>query len=100
VLGWIGVFMTGSVVNNNTLFASIQTTAASGVGVDGALLVAANTAGGVMAKLISPQSIAIATAAVGQTGQEGQLMKMTLKYSLYLLLFVCLWTFGLSLFIH
>ncbi|WP_022794431.1 L-lactate permease [Marinococcus halotolerans] len=100
VLGWIGVFMTGSVVNNNTLFASIQTTAASGVGVDGALLVAANTAGGVMAKLISPQSIAIATAAVGQTGKEGQLMKMTLKYSLYLLLFVCLWTFGLSVFIH
>lgn len=99
VLGWIGVFMTGSVVNNNTLFASIQTAAAAGVGVDGALLVAANTAGGVMAKLISPQSIAIATAAVGETGHEGVLMKMTLRYSLYLLSFVCIWTFGLSLFI-
>lgn len=98
ILGWIGVFMTGSVVNNNTLFAPIQATAGSIIGVDSALLVSANTAGGVMAKLISPQSIAIATAAVGQTGKESELTKMTLKYSIALLAFVCIWTFILSMF--
>jgi len=51
----------------------------------------------VMAKLISPQSIAIASAAVGQTGNESVLTKMVLKYSVGLLAFVCLWTFVLSL---
>lgn len=55
--------MTGSVVNNNTLFAPIQATVAQQISTSGSLLVAANTAG-VAAKLISPQSIAIATAAV------------------------------------
>ena len=55
--------MTGSVVNNNTLFAPIQATVAQQISTSGSLLVAANTAGGVAAKLISP-SIAIATAAV------------------------------------
>lgn len=97
VLGWIGVFMTGSVVNNNVLFASIQATAGHTIGTNPALLVAANTAGGVMAKLISPQSIAIATAAVGEVGQESKLLSMTLKYSIALLVFVCIWTFALSL---
>ncbi|WP_338752311.1 L-lactate permease [Bacillus sp. FJAT-52991] len=99
VLGWIGVFMTGSVVNNNTLFAPIQATAAHIIGTNPALLVAANTAGGVMAKLVSPQSIAIATAAVGATGQESTLTKMALRYSFGLLAFVCIWTFILSLFL-
>jgi lactate permease len=92
ILGWIGVFMTGSVVNNNTLFAPIQVTAAHIIGANPALLVSANTVGGVMAKLVSPQSITIATAAVGQTGKESDVTKMTLKYSLALLLFVCIWT--------
>lgn len=98
ILGWIGVFMTGSVVNNNTLFAPIQATAGNIIGTNPSLLVSANTAGGVMAKLVSPQSIAIATAAVGETGNEATLTKMTLKYSFGLLAFVCIWTFVLSLF--
>ncbi|MCE4956470.1 L-lactate permease [Macrococcoides caseolyticum] len=97
ILGWIGVFMTGSVVNNNVLFASIQATVGHSIGTNPALLVAANTAGGVMAKLISPQSIAIATAAVGAVGQESKLLSMTLKYSIGLLLFVCIWTYVLSM---
>jgi len=99
ILGWVGVFMTGSVVNNNTLFAPIQATAANIIGTNPTLLVSANTVGGVMAKLISPQSIAIATAAVGETGKESALTKMTLKYSIGLLAFVCIWTFILSLMI-
>lgn len=96
ILGWIGVFMTGSVVNNNTLFAPIQAHAGSIIGTNPALLVSANTAGGVMAKLVSPQSIAIATAAVGETGNESNLTKMTLKYSFGLLAFVSIWTLVLS----
>ncbi|RPF56507.1 L-lactate permease [Abyssicoccus albus] len=98
VLGWIGVFMTGSVVNNNTLFAGIQATAASNMGVNGNLLVAANTVGGSIGKLISPQSIAIATAAVNKTGEESALLKMTMKYSIALLIFLCIWTFALTMF--
>lgn len=96
VLGWIGVFMTGSVVNNNTLFAPVQSIVAQHLHIDPALLVQANTAGGTMAKLVSPQSIAIATAAVGKAGQESTLLKMTLKYSIGLLVFVCIWTFILA----
>jgi lactate permease len=97
ILGWIGVFMTGSVVNNNTLFAPIQATAGNIIGTNSSLLVSANTAGGVIAKLVSPQSIAIATAAVGETGKEAALTKMTLKYSFVLLAFVSIWTLILSL---
>ncbi len=97
VLGWIGVFMTGSVVNNNTLFAPIQASVASQIGTSGPLLVAANTAGGVAAKLISPQSIAIATAAVREVGKESELLKMTLKYSVGFLIFICVWTFILTI---
>ena len=75
ILGWMGVFMTGSVVNNNSLFAPIQASVAQQIGTSGSLLVSANTVGGVAAKLISPQSIAIATAAVKQVGKESELLK-------------------------
>src|SRR5699024_11368814 len=92
VLGCIGVFLTVSVTNNNTLFAPIQAAVANNIGTSGALLVSANTAGGVAAKLISPQSIAIATASVQQVGKESELLKMTLRYSFGFIIFVCLWT--------
>ena len=95
-IGWFGVFITGSVVNGNTLFAHLQSVTATQIGVDRALLVAANTSGGVMAKLISPQSIAIAAAAVGLVGSEAAILRTTLAYSLGLLAYVCLWTFALS----
>ncbi|MGI8313773.1 L-lactate permease [Halobacillus mangrovi] len=97
ILGWLGVFITGSVVSNNALFGHLQVVTGNQIMANPALLLAANTAGGVMAKLISPQSIAIATAAVKQTGQESTLFKMTLKYSLGLLIIVCVTTFLLSL---
>ena len=96
VIGWFGVFITGSVVNNNNLFAQLQAVTAQQIGVNPTLLVAANTAGGVMAKLVSPQSIAIAAAAVQLTGQESSILRATLKYSLSLLVFICLWAFALS----
>lgn len=96
VIGWMGVFITGSVVNSNTLFAHLQAVTAAQIGVPDALLVAANTAGGVMAKLVSPQSIAIAAAAVKLVGQESAIMRTTLGMSLGLLAYVCLCTWGLS----
>lgn len=96
ILGWLGVFITGSVVSNNALFGQLQVVTAEQISANPALLLAANTAGGVMAKLISPQSIAIATAAVQQTGEESTLFKMTLKYSQALLIVICLATFLLA----
>ncbi|MFC0267114.1 L-lactate permease [Kushneria aurantia] len=97
VIGWLGVFITGSVVNNNVLFANLQAVTAQQIGTTPALLVAANTAGGVMAKLISPQSIAIAAAAVGLVGNEADITRTTLRFSLALLLYTCVWTLLLSL---
>lgn len=96
MIGWMGVFITGSVVNSNTLFAHLQAVTATQIGTSQALLVAASTAGGVMAKLVSPQSIAIVAAAVGIVGKEADIMRGTLRYSLTLLLYVCLVTFALS----
>ena len=81
-LGWIGVFLTGSVVSNNALFGNLQLTTAQQINVLPIILVAANTAGGVMAKMLSPQSIAVAAGAVGLAGKEGELFKYTLKYSM------------------
>ena len=97
VIGWMGVFITGSVVNSNTLFAHLQAVTAGQIGAPAALLVAANTAGGVMAKLVSPQSIAIAAAAVKLVGQEAAIMRTTLALSLGLLAYVSLCTWGLSM---
>ncbi|MGJ7521392.1 L-lactate permease [Variovorax sp. LT1P1] len=96
VIGWLGVFMTGSVVNSNTLFAHLQAVTAAQIGTSEALLVSANTAGGVMAKLVSPQSIAIAAAAVKLVGQESAIMRSTLRFSLGLLAYVCLGTLLLT----
>ena len=96
VIGWFGVFITGSVVNNNNLFAQLQAVTAQQIGVDPTLLVAANTAGGVMAKVVSPQSIAIAAAAVSLIGQESSILRAALKHSLALLAFTCVWVFALS----
>ncbi|MCW2292342.1 lactate permease [Pseudomonas sp. BIGb0408] len=97
VIGWMGVFITGSVVNNNTLFAHLQAVTAGQIGAPEALLVAANTAGGVMAKLVSPQSIAIAAAAVKLVGQEAAIMRTTLSISVVLLAYVSLCTWVLSI---
>ncbi|MFT2752970.1 L-lactate permease [Clavibacter sp. Sh2088] len=96
VIGWVGVFLTGSVVNANTLFAQLQATTAGRIGVDATLLVGASTAGGAAAKVISPQSIAIAAGAVGLSGREGEILRASIGYSLGILVVLSLWTFGLS----
>ncbi|QMV71870.1 L-lactate permease [Comamonas piscis] len=81
-LGWIGVFLTGSDTSANALFAALQATTAQQLGLPQVLTVAANTTGGVTGKMISPQSIAIACAAVGLSGRESDLFRFTVKHSL------------------
>ncbi|CAK7035319.1 L-lactate permease [Kerstersia gyiorum] len=81
-LGWIGVFLTGSDTSANALFGALQATTAQQIGIPEVLMVAANTTGGVTGKMISPQSIAIACAAVGLVGKESDLFRFTVRHSL------------------
>ncbi|WGG52447.1 L-lactate permease [Rugamonas sp. DEMB1] len=92
LLGWLGVFLTGSDTSSNALFCNLQATTAHQIGVSDTLLVAANTTGGVTAKMISPQSIAVACAAVGLVGRESDLFRFTVKHSLMLAVLVGLIT--------
>lgn len=92
-LGWIGVFITGSDTSANLLFGSLQKITATSIGMDPVLAVAANSSGGVTAKMISPQSIAVACAAVGLAGKESDLLRFTLKHSFLLLLFIAVLTY-------
>ncbi len=89
ILGWIGVFLTGSDTSSNVLFGGLQKTAAEKLGINPLLTCASNTSGGVMGKMISPQSLAVACAATGMVGEEGSLFRFTLKHSLLLLLVIC-----------
>ena len=92
VLGWLGVFLTGSDTSANALFGSMQRTAAEQIGVDPNLTVAANSSGGVTGKMISPQSISVATAATGLVGEEGTIFRFTLLHSIAMLLCMSLLT--------
>ena len=85
ILGWIGVFLTGSVVNSGSLFAGLQHVTATQIGVDPSLLVASNIIGGAIAKMISPQSIAVAAAAVGLVNRDSEIFAKTIKWSVILL---------------
>jgi lactate permease len=88
VLGWMGVFLTGSDASCNFIFGNLQTTAARQVGLNPVLTAAANSAGGVMGKMISVQSIAVAAAATGmKPSEESQLFRFTFWHSVLL---VCL----------
>ncbi|CAB3765989.1 L-lactate permease [Burkholderia sp. MSh2] len=81
-LGWLGVFLTGSDTSSNALFCSLQQATAHQLGIPETLAVAANTTGGVTAKMISPQSIAVACAATGLVGKESELFRFTVRHSL------------------
>lgn len=93
VLGWIGVVVTGSDTSSNVLFGKLQQITAQSVGMDPILAVAANTGGGVTGKMISPQTLAVAAAAVGLAGRESELLKFAFKYSVILLFAVCVLTY-------
>jgi lactate permease len=83
-LGMLGVFLTGSDTSSNVLFGGLQKVTAEQLGLNPVLTCAANTSGGVMGKMISPQSIAVACAATGLVGEEGNLFRFTIKHALFL----------------
>lgn len=84
LLGWLGVFLTGSDTSSNALFCGLQQQTAQQLGLNETLMVAANTTGGVCGKMISPQSISIACASTGIVGKESDLFRFTVKHSLIL----------------
>jgi lactate permease len=89
VLGWLGVFITGSDTSANALFGKLQSATATSIGVDPVITVGANVSGGVVGKMISPQSIAVAAAAGNLVGKESELFRFTVKHSFIMLIFIC-----------
>jgi lactate permease len=90
VLGWMGTAVTGSDTSSNALFAKLQQAAGIKAGIDPHLLVAANSSGGVVGKLISPQNLAIAATAVGMDGQESVLLRKVIGWSVGMLAVLCI----------
>jgi lactate permease len=90
ILGWLGVAVTGSDTSSNALFGALQVQTAARTGLDPVLLAAANSSGGVMGKMISPQNLAIAAGAVGMAGREGDIFRKVFGWSLVLLLIMCI----------
>jgi lactate permease len=89
ILGWIGVAVTGSDTSSNALFGALQVQTAAKAGLDPLLLAAANSSGGVLGKMISPQNLAIAASAVGMPGREGEIFRKVVGWSVVLLAFMC-----------
>jgi lactate permease len=86
LIGWLGVAVTGSDTSSNALFGALQVTAANGAGLPPQLLAAANSSGGVLGKMLSPQNLTIAAAAVRLEGEEGTILRKVIGWSLGLLL--------------
>jgi len=85
MLGWLGVFLTGSDTSANALFGNLQVVTAERLGLNPLLMAASNSSGGVMGKMISLQSIAVAAAATGMpSSDESKLFRFTLKHSIFL----------------
>jgi lactate permease len=89
VLGWLGVAVTGSDTSSNSLFGALQVTAANQAGLSDVLMAASNSSGGVLGKMISPQNLAIAAAAVGMNGKEGDIFRRVVVWSLVFLALLC-----------
>jgi lactate permease len=89
IIGWLGVSVTGSDTSSNALFGALQVKAAQNAGLSETLMAAANSSGGVLGKMISPQNLAIGAAAVGIIGREGDLFRKVVGWSLVLLLAMC-----------
>jgi lactate permease len=85
MLGWLGVFLTGSDTSANALFGNLQVVTAQNLGMNPVLMASANSAGGVMGKMISLQSVAVASAATSMGGgEESRLFRFTLRHSILL----------------
>lgn len=94
LIGYLGTAISGSSTSANALFASLQETTALQIGLPGAFAVAVNTAGGVIGKLIAPQSLAIAAASMGAPEKEIDLLRAVIRWSFGLLLFVVIICFA------
>jgi len=90
MLGWLGVFITGSDTSSNALFGKLQASTANSLGLDPVVTVSANVSGGVVGKMISPSSIAVAATAGDLAGKESMLFRFTVKHSFIMLAFICL----------
>jgi lactate permease len=90
LLGWLGVFITGSDTSSNALFSSVQAHTATTLGINPVLTVASNSTGGVAAKMISPQNMAVAAAATKLTNKEGQLFRRVVLHSIAMVCIICL----------
>ena len=84
MLGWLGVALTGSDTSSNVLFGSLQKITAQQLGLNPVLITTANSTGGVMGKMIDAQSIVVSTAATGQVGQEGRILRFVFWHSVAL----------------
>jgi lactate permease len=89
LIGWLGVSVTGSDTSSNALFGALQVEAAKNAGISDILAASANSSGGVLGKMISPQNLAIGAAAVGMGGEEGVLFRKVLGWSIALVLIMC-----------
>jgi lactate permease len=89
ILGWLGTAVTGSDTSSNSLFGALQAAAAGKAHLSPILLSASNSSGGVLGKMISPQNLAIAAAAVGQDGREGDIFRRVIIWSLVFLAGIC-----------
>jgi len=93
MLGWTGVFLTGSDTSSNALFGTLQVVTANEIGLNPILTASTNAATGVMGKMVSLQSIAVAVAATGMaSSDEGKLFRTTLKHSIILMIFMAIVT--------
>jgi lactate permease len=81
LIGWFGTAVTGSDTSTNSLFGALQVAAAKQAGLSPTLMAAANSSGGVIAKMVSPQNLAIGAAAVGLAGQEGHIFRRVVGWS-------------------
>jgi lactate permease len=84
LLGWLGVFITGSDTSSNVLFGSLQRITATQLGLDPLKMAAANSSGGVMGKMINAQSVVVAGTSVGMGGKEGEILRYVFFHSLAL----------------
>ncbi|MBA3408248.1 MAG: L-lactate permease, partial [Solirubrobacterales bacterium] len=89
IIGWLGVAITGSDTSSNALFGALQVEAAKEAGLSDVLLASANSSGGVLGKMISPQNLAIGAAAVGLAGKEGDIFRRVLFWSIAMTLVMC-----------
>jgi len=89
IIGWLGVAVSGSDTSSNALFGALQVQTANQAGLDQVLMAGSNSSGGVLGKMISPQNLAIAAAAVGMAGREGDIFRKVIGWSLLLLALMC-----------